>query len=164
MTVEPQTKSKTKLGPLAGLSRSVKELAEKFDLFATTLSSFEDRLLKVESLQIKDTQTSYEPPTQDDVTAEVPSNSKVVEAAKKILGDGDPARCQFAVSVEAHSADSFRLVLIPPAHLKENATDRRIKVIPHLQGVPGAAEYALRVKNFCVLFANKKGINYFVKT
>ena len=143
-------------GPMAPLMKKVDELLEK-------LTSFEDRILKLEATASKDTHTSYEPPTQDDKLAEKPSDSKVVSSAKEILGDGNADRCEFEVTMKTHSADSFRLVIVPPQHLKENATDTRIKVIPYLQGVSGASEYALRVKNFCVSFATKKGINYFAK-
>ena len=89
--------------------------------------------------------------------------SEIIIAVKKILGQGDTDKCQFSVTTEPGSPGvSFRLTIIPPDHLKENPTDRRVKIVPYLEGIPGSMNYAELVRNYCIKYANNHGISYFV--
>lgn len=93
-----------------------------------------------------------------------------VRAVHDICGKG------FGVKTEPHQAGtSFRLTITPPPNLRELkdskmtnslgqeitvVNDRRVKIISLVEGVNGVKVYAEKVRDFCIKWAFKNGINY----
>jgi len=79
----------------------------------------------------------------------------IIEAVGHVLGDG------FQVTIKpANPGVTYSLEIIPPDQLKEHPDDRRVKVVPYLEGVAGAIEYAKIVRNFCMKWAGNNGRVY----
>lgn len=77
-----------------------------------------------------------------------------VECVKEICGK------DFETQIEPVTSVNFKLTIIPPTHLREMEGDRRVKVISNIEGLAGVRAYAERVKTFCVIWAQKNGVNY----
>lgn len=93
-----------------------------------------------------------------------------VKLVHEICGKG------FGVKTEPHkSGTNFRLIITPPPTLREikdsvgkNAlgqevtiiNDRRVKIIALVEGSNGVRDYATKVRDFCIRWAFKNGVNY----
>lgn len=128
-----------------------------------SINALSDRLQKVE----KDTEqfkTSEPPKEKEYIPAVQGKEGAIIEAVKKILGQGNATDCQFSVSTIPNAKDrNFRLIIVPPTHLKEFEGAKNAKVLSYNEGVSGAEEYARLVLRFCTKLANSRAVSFFSK-
>jgi hypothetical protein len=150
-------------GPIPSPASEIKETNKDFAAFLSSLKEITKDLqvlkddLKTLKNRVDEIQIApSEPPSNEPkIESTQVGESAILQVVKDILGDG------FETKV-APNQDGvyFQLSIIPPAQLKEHKDDRRVRVIPYLEGVSGAKEYALRVKTYCVAWAAKNGRVY----
>ena len=155
------------LTALSSVAEAVKGLVSKIDAVS-------ERLLKVETYT--ETMKPVASPSPEDEVAKPATPGKedmLILTVKRILGQGDPVKCQFDVSTNPDKLGrTFLLTIIPPKHLREEPDlldangktiimDHRDKVLSYHEGISGAEMYAKIVYDRCVKWANKNAISYF---
>lgn len=83
-------------------------------------------------------------------------NLAIIKEVETVLNN---SKEKFVVSVAPFDGLNFRLTIIPPVHLREHLEDKRQKVVPSIGGEVIAKEYAVLVKNFCLVWASRHGID-----
>jgi len=166
----PKAKSETEGSEVV---KAMQNISEALNVMSSKLSDVTQRIERIEQT------AEYQPVSRETdeptVPAEPGKEDVTVLAVKKILGQGDPASCQFSISIEPEgNGRNFALVMIPPVHLREIpdeitkdgrriVMDRRVKVLSYNEGVSGAEQYAKKVYAKCVGYANQNAIAYFEK-
>ena len=145
------------LKTLETISNTIADMMEKITMLSFRLDSVEkytEHLKTVES------------PNPDNVelkkSAEPGKEDALITVVKKILGNGDIEKCQFAVTTKPDSAGgTFRLKIVPPEHLCEQDDDCRVKRLSYNEGISGAEIFAKTVLNRCIKFAQNKAISFY---
>ena len=157
------------LTTLSTMSDAIKNLVEATGLISERLNkveSYTESMRPVESPHPEDQETKPATPGKEEL---------LVNAVRRILGQGSIENCQFEVStVPNKTGRNFDLLIVPPTHLREIPDevndrgekvimDHRTKVLSYNEGLSGAEDYARRVFDRCVKWANQNAISFFEK-
>lgn len=154
--------------PLHTAFSNLEETLKKLSDLPSRVKDLADELLKLKSFVHEIQSPAKEAPSAEAKstiaeTAITDHQNEIVELVKNILGNGRVEDCQFQVNLQPGDAGvSFKLLIIPPEHLKENPDDKRMKMIPYLEAEAGARAYAEQVRNFCLAYASRMGRSYIV--
>jgi len=148
---EEEEKPKVKRFTNAALQKQLTSLSGTVGMLTAKVNKLEKRVQEIQP-------AATEPPGSGqphERAKTINEDSDIIKAVHDILGEG------FRVSTEpVGDAINYKLVIVPPEHLKESKEDTRIKIIPYMEGLGGAENYAGKVKKFCIAWAHREGVNY----
>jgi len=144
--------------------KTLNVIASSLKDLTASVAGLSDRLNVVE--QYTSTMKPVESPTGETIvkSAEPGKEDQLITAVKKVLGQGSPEKCQFIISTEPDKTSaSFRLLIVPPEHLKESDMDVRVKRLSYHDGVSGAEVYAKIVLERCLKIAQRNALSFFAE-
>ena len=135
------------------------KLTEDLQTLTDKVTEMGKVLVKLENHVDKISAFPTEPPTNNSLETNQEAtegvDSDIIKAVREILDD------RFHVTISPmNDGINFRLLIVPPPHLKEHENDTRQRVVPYLEGGNGAKVYAKQVKVFCVNWATRNGVSY----